>query len=38
MQHDPKFAQTYLAEKRLLLEVMTKGDARLRELAQQQIG
>ena len=38
MAHDAKFAQTYLAEKRLLLEVMTKGDARLRELAQQQIG
>ena len=38
MAHDPKFAVTYLAEKRLLLEVMTKGDPRLRELAQQQIG
>ena len=38
MLHDAKFAVTYLAEKRLLLEVMTKGDPRLRELAQQQIG
>ena len=26
MAHDPEFAKTYLAEKRLLLEVMTKGD------------
>jgi (p)ppGpp synthase/HD superfamily hydrolase len=38
MAHDAKFAQTYLAEKRLLLEVMTKGDPRLRDVAQQQIG
>ena len=29
MAHDEKFAKTYLEEKRLLLEVMTKGDARL---------
>lgn len=29
MQHDEKFAKTYLEEKRLLLEVMTKGDATL---------
>lgn len=27
MQHDEKFAKTYLEEKRMLLEVMTKGDA-----------
>ena len=26
MQHDPEFAKTYLEEKRLLLEVLTKGD------------
>lgn len=26
VQHDPAFAVTYLAEKRLLLEVLTKGD------------
>ena len=26
MQYDPDFAKTYLEEKRLLLEVMTKGD------------
>lgn len=26
MQHDPAFARTYLEEKRLLLEVMTRGD------------
>lgn len=31
MQHDPKFAKVYLAEARLLLEVLTKGDASLRE-------
>ena len=29
MQHDPEFARTYLQEKRLLLEVMNKGDATL---------
>lgn len=29
MQHDPEFARTYLAEKRMLLEVMTQGDAGL---------
>lgn len=36
VQHDPKFAVTYLEEKRLLLEVMTKADPRLRELAMAQ--
>lgn len=29
MQHDVEFAKVYLAEKRMLLEVMTKGDATL---------
>jgi (p)ppGpp synthase/HD superfamily hydrolase len=33
MQHDPAFAKTYLAEKRLMLEVMTKGDRGLHALA-----
>lgn len=36
--HDPEFARVYLAEKRELLAVMTKGDARLRELAAKQVG
>jgi (p)ppGpp synthase/HD superfamily hydrolase len=36
--HDPKFAETYLAEKRALLEVMTKGDAELLARARTQIG
>ena len=36
VQHDPKFAVTYLEEKRLLLEVMTKADPRLRQLAMNQ--
>ena len=38
VEHDEKFARTYLAEKRLLLEVMTKGDPTLRARALQQIG
>ncbi len=29
LEHDEKFARTYLEEKRLLLEVMTKGDPML---------
>ena len=29
MQHDPEFARVYLEEKRLLLEVLTRGDAEL---------
>jgi len=33
MAHDEKFAKTYLEEKRLLLEVMTKGDRTLYERA-----
>ncbi len=36
VQHDPKFAVTYLEEKRLLLEVMTKADPRLRAIAMEQ--
>jgi (p)ppGpp synthase/HD superfamily hydrolase len=38
MEHDADFAKTYLAEKRLLLEVMTKGDPVLMRMAQEQIG
>lgn len=38
MQHDPAFAKTYLEEKRLLLEVMTKGDKGLHELASKYVG
>lgn len=33
VQHDPKFAVTYLSEKRALLAVMTKADPRLRDIA-----
>lgn len=33
VKHDPKFAVTYLAEKRALLDVMDKADPRLRQLA-----
>jgi (p)ppGpp synthase/HD superfamily hydrolase len=33
MQHDPAFAKTYLEEKRLLLELLTKGDPGLHALA-----
>lgn len=36
VMHDPKFAKTYLEEKRLLLEVMTKADARLVSIARAQ--
>jgi guanosine-3',5'-bis(diphosphate) 3'-pyrophosphohydrolase len=38
VEHDAKFAETYLSEKRLLLEVMHKADPRLLERARQQIG
>jgi (p)ppGpp synthase/HD superfamily hydrolase len=38
VEHDEKFARVYLAEKRELLEVMTKGDTRLRARALAQIG
>lgn len=33
VMHDPKFAVTYLEEKRLLLDVMTKADPRLLAMA-----
>jgi (p)ppGpp synthase/HD superfamily hydrolase len=36
--HDPKFAKVYLEEKRLLLEVMTKGDSELMNQARKHIG
>lgn len=36
VMHDPKFAVTYLGEKRLLLDVMTKADPRLLEIARAQ--
>lgn len=35
VKHDPKFAVTYLEEKRLLLDVLTKADPRLLALARQ---
>ena len=38
MQHDPNFAKTYLEEKRLLLEVLTKGDPGLHALAASYVG
>jgi hypothetical protein len=38
MEHDEAFARTYLEEKRLLLEVMTKADAGLMAIAKKQIG
>ncbi len=38
MEHDEAFAKTYLAEKRLLLEVMDKGDATLMAEARRYIG
>ncbi|MFC4706084.1 HD domain-containing protein [Paraburkholderia caffeinitolerans] len=36
VQHDPKFAVTYLEEKRLLLDVLTMADPRLRRIAREQ--
>ena len=36
VKHDPKFAVTYLEEKRLLLDVLTKADPRLLAMARQQ--
>lgn len=36
VRHDPKFAVTYLAEKRVLLDAMTQADHRLRTIAYQQ--
>ena len=38
MEHDEAFARVYLAEKRALLEVMTKGDPGLMARAREQIG
>lgn len=38
VMHDPKFAVTYLEEKRLLLDVMTRADPRLLALARSQAG
>jgi (p)ppGpp synthase/HD superfamily hydrolase len=38
MEHDEAFAKTYLVEKRLLLEVMDKGDATLMAEARKYIG
>lgn len=37
VQHDPKFAAVYLEEKRLLLDVLTKADARLVQIARTQV-
>ncbi|KCB25989.1 hypothetical protein L544_3266 [Bordetella hinzii OH87 BAL007II] len=37
VQHDPKFAEVYLEEKRLLLDVLTKADHRLLKIARSQI-
>jgi len=36
VQHDPKFSVAYLEEKRLLLDVLTKADPRLVEIARAQ--
>lgn len=33
VRHDPEFAKVYLEEKRLLLDVLTKADPQLRDLA-----
>lgn len=38
MQHDPEFAKTYLEEKRMLLAVMTRGDAGLHSVASRYVG
>lgn len=38
MQHDPEFARVYLEEKRLLLEVLTKGDPGLHAEASRYVG
>lgn len=35
VQHDPKFAVTYLEEKRLLLDVLTRADRGLHQMASQ---
>ena len=36
--YDANFAKIYLEEKRLLMEVLTRGDASLRQIAMSQIG
>lgn len=36
--HDPGFAKTYLEEKRLLLDVLTKADPHLLSIARKQVG
>ncbi|NIG77876.1 bifunctional (p)ppGpp synthetase/guanosine-3',5'-bis(diphosphate) 3'-pyrophosphohydrolase [Klebsiella sp. Ap-873] len=38
VEHDPKFAVTYLEEKRLLLDVLTEADPRLLAIAREQVG
>jgi len=38
MAHDPAFAQVYLAEKRMLLKVLTRGDATLMARARSIVG
>lgn len=38
VKHDPKFAVTYLAEKRALLEVLDKADRRLWLMAREMAG
>jgi guanosine-3',5'-bis(diphosphate) 3'-pyrophosphohydrolase len=38
MEHDPAFAKTYLEEKRMLLAVMTRGDAGLHAEASRYVG
>jgi (p)ppGpp synthase/HD superfamily hydrolase len=38
MAHDPKFAKVYLEEKRMLLDVMTRGDAGLMAEARKHVG
>ena len=38
LKHDPEFAKTYLEEKRLLLDVMNKGNAALMAEARKHIG
>jgi (p)ppGpp synthase/HD superfamily hydrolase len=37
VMHDPKFAEVYLEEKRLLLDVLTKADKRLLKIAREQL-
>ena len=38
MKHDVAFAKTYLEEKRLMLEIMDKGDATLLAIARKNVG